>query len=133
MRPLLFILIIFLSLFAVSCLPGKKFSNWDQKEVRERYSGGHKWDITLTLYKDSTFRYVSRDDMLGIPKIKTGVYLKTDSIIDLYTWQQKYLSRKSELQSYRLKGSSLLLFSREDEMGKDSSFMKAYYTLRRDE
>jgi hypothetical protein len=128
------ILLIFISgLFSLtvlnSCLPGKKFSHWDEKPVHSVYSGGHKWDITLTLYRDSTFRYVVRDDMLGIPMIKTGAYLKTDTSITLYRWQRKYLSRRSIGETFRIMGDEVLMFSEAREHTEDSSFIRDYFTL----
>jgi hypothetical protein len=112
-----------------SCLPGKKFSDWKEKPVHSVYSGGYHWDITLTLYKDSTFRYVVRDDILRIPSVKTGAYLKTDNSITLYRWKSKYISRKSVGEDFRIQGNKVLMFSREKEESADSSFYRAYYTL----
>ena len=124
----LFIISLIISCFS-SCLPGKKFSDWDQKPVRSVYSGGHKWDITLTLYSDSTFRYVVRDDMLGIPRVKSGAYLITDTSITLYTWKQKYLSKKSVGETFRVIGNDVLMYPVERERTADSSFYRDYYTL----
>ncbi|MFN8290671.1 MAG: hypothetical protein U0U70_10465 [Chitinophagaceae bacterium] len=114
-----------------ACLPGKHFSNWNEKPVKEVYSGGYKWDISLTLYKDSTFRYVVRDDMLGIPRITTGAYLKTDSTIDLYTWKMKYLSRKSVLHSFRLTGDTVKMYPPSAAQRKNGNFVQDYFTLTR--
>jgi hypothetical protein len=122
--------LLYISFFVSSCFPGKQFSDWDNKPVSAVYSGGHKWDITLSLYKDSTFRYVIKDDMLGIPKIKTGAYIKNDTSIELYTWKKKYFSRKSDSQSFRINGNRVLMFHKDKEISSDSSFYRAYYTLK---
>ncbi len=115
----------------VSCMPGKHFKNWDEKTVKEEYSGGHKWDVKLTLYTDSTFRYVIRDDMLGIPKVRTGAYIKTDSSIDLYTWKEKYVSRKSTMQSCRLDSNVVKMYPPSAEQGEHADFTADYFTLRK--
>jgi hypothetical protein len=120
---------ILLSITFYSCLPGKQFSDWDKKTIEAVYSGGHKWDITLSLYRDSTFRYVIKDDMMGIPKVRTGAYLKTDTSIELYTWKRKYISKKSNAETFRLINNNLLMFHKDKEMSPDSSFYRAYYTL----
>lgn len=112
-----------------SCLPSKHFSNWDDKEIKAVYSGGHKWDVSLTLYRDSTFRYVIRDDMLGIPKVKKGAYLMTDTSITLYTWQAKYMSRQSRAETFRLRGDNVLMYPEEKERGADANFIIDYFTL----
>lgn len=122
-------ILLFFFMGLVSCFPGKQFKNWDAKQVLEEYSGGHKWDITLTLYTDSTFRYVIRDDMLGIPKVKKGAYLKTDSTIDLYTWKRKFLSRKSDLQSCRLDSNRVKMYPPSAEEGENGNFVSTYFTL----
>jgi hypothetical protein len=123
------ILLIFVSVVLASCFPGKHFSNWDEKEIQAVYSGGHKWDVSLTLYRDSTFRYVIKDDMIGIPKIKTGAYLMNDTSITLYTWQAKYMSRQSNAEVFRIRGSQVLMYPEEKEKGADANFIRDYYTL----
>lgn len=113
----------------ISCLPGKHFSGWKTKPVKEVYSGGHKWDISLTLYQDSTFRYEIRDDMLGIPQVTKGAYLKTDTSIELYTWKAKYISRKSVLHSFRLNGDTVKMYPFSAEKGANGAFVRDYFTL----
>jgi hypothetical protein len=74
---------------------------------------------------------VVRDDILGIPKIKTGAYLKTDTSIELYTWKKKYISRRGSLQSFSLEGDKVKMYPPSAEKGENAAFIRTYFTLTR--
>jgi hypothetical protein len=121
---LLFFL-LFVSSAGSSCFPGNKFLDWRGKPVLASYSGdGHSY-VALTLYKDSTFRYMTKDDMLGIGVKRSGTYFKTDTSITLYR-------SKSTGETFRIRGEKILMFPPAKENTKDSSFYRDYYTLYRE-
>jgi hypothetical protein len=128
--PKIFACIFFFTcIIIVSCLPGKKFSHWKEKEVKAVYSGGHHGYVALTLYADSTFKYVSGSDVMGLKSVRTGVYFKEDSSIILYRWKKKYFSRQSIADTLRLKGDYVYMYSATKDKTADSAFYSDYYRL----
>jgi hypothetical protein len=122
-------LLIFISSAIISCFPGRNYFNWKEKPVLAIYSGGGHSYVALTLYKDSTFRYMTKDDMLGMGVKKSGAYLKTDTSITLYQQRSKKFYMTSEGETFRIRGEDILMFPVAKEQMKDSSFYRDYYTL----
>jgi hypothetical protein len=121
--------ILFVSLAGSSCFPGKNYFHWKGKPVLATYSGGHHSYVALTLYKDSTFRYMTKDDMLGMGVKKSGAYLKTDTSITLYQQRSKNYYKTSPGETFRIRGEYVLMFPAAKERTADSSFYRDYYTL----
>ena len=117
---LFFILLV--SLAGSSCFPGNNFLHWNGKPVLATYSGGGHSYVALTLYRDSTFRYMTKDDMLGIGTKRSGTYFRTNTSITLKR-------RISGPETFRLRGDDILMFPPAKEQTKDSSFYRDYYTL----
>lgn len=113
-----------------ACSPGKKMVVRGEKTVFAEYNGGHKWDITLTLYSDSTFRYTIIRDVMALKTTEYGAYLLGDSSITLY--RKRRLSKHNPYESrFRLYDNKVLMYTEAMERSPDSSFYMDYYTLTR--
>lgn len=109
------------------------FSQKKPRELLARYEGGHMGVTLLYLYKDSTFRYKAIGDIGFIARKSKGHYSKTDTSLTLYTKKGFAFLRKRENkywpETFRIVGNDVLMYSREQEQSKDSSFYKDYNTL----
>jgi hypothetical protein len=131
-RTYLFLVLISLCILIFSCHSAKKFTDWENKTVAARYSGGHHWDVSLTLYTDSTFQYRIVRDVMALTTKTRGAYLKTDSSISLYVWKSKITRNKVKEDVFRIRGNDVLMYTEEQEQSENSSFYKAYFTLSKD-
>ena len=126
-RSLSFIYLFVIVFFTASCAGSKKADSL--KHVAASYSGSEKWDITMTLYTDSTYTYTIVPDMMGFKSVSRGAYLKNDSLMVLFKNKKTLLKATTYTKLVRIRGDDLLMYSEAQENSKDSNFIKAYYTL----
>jgi hypothetical protein len=108
-----------------------------QKAIRETWSGGHGCvNLTLNLYTDATYVFISESAMMFVIRSKTkGHYLLTDKLITLYEKKKLsfflFFSKKLQYrrEQYRIVNDHILMYTPEDELSADSSYIKAYNTL----
>jgi hypothetical protein len=121
------LIFLFFNLFALFCTA--------QKNVKFEYAGGHGCvDNSLFLYTDSTYEFTSSTAFLfSHTSTKKGYYLMNDTSITLYYKKKMALlipkSRKYHYDTFRIRNNNILMYSVQDELSKDSSFIKAYQTM----
>ena len=109
-----------------------------QKVVKFEYSGGHGCiDKSLYLYTDSTFEFITSSALLfSHTSTKRGYYLMNDSSITLFNKKRmaflapKY--KRYHYNTFRIRDNDILMYSVQDGLSQDSSFIKAYRTMRFD-
>lgn len=118
---------LFFNLFTLFCTA--------QKKVKFEYSGGHGCvDNSLFLYTDSTYEFTSSTAFLfSHTSTKKGYYLMNDTSITLYNKKKMAFfipkHKRYHNNTFRIRDNNILMYSVQDELSKDSSFIKAYQTM----
>jgi hypothetical protein len=117
------------------CLNGYTQSPVKAKQQIDLYEGGHFGYIGLTLFSDSTFRYMERSDIMGIGHRESGYFFRTDSSITLITvprfaWLRRWDKRRSA-EIFRLLPDRIQMYTPEQEQSENGNMYRDYYTLMR--
>jgi hypothetical protein len=101
------------------------------KYLVDQYIGGHFCYFELSLYSDSSFRYLEAYDFMFVTHHARGIFFRTDSTITMVRKKRLGFMRRSEVNEFRLLPDRILMYTPEQERSADSNYYRNYYTLMR--
>jgi hypothetical protein len=114
-------------------LAGHAQAQKTSSQLLATYVGGHFCYFELSLYSDSTYRYLEAYDFMPIVHREHGIFYRTDTSIALLRHRRFAFMRSKphryDVKTYRLFPDRILMYTKAEENSADADFIKTYYTL----